>query len=78
MLQRFAASRVSMRARLLLSQRQRPRVECKGIVMAFINWQDKAAPREASETARFLCVTSVLALATLPFALCAALTIWGS
>jgi hypothetical protein len=51
---------------------------CKGIVMAFINWQDKAAPREASETARFLCVTSVLALATLPFALCAALTIWGS
>jgi len=51
---------------------------CKGIVMAFINWQDKAAPREASETERFLCVTGVFALATLPFALCAALTIWGS
>ncbi|MCQ4190414.1 MULTISPECIES: hypothetical protein [Methylocystis] len=45
--------------------------------MAFINWQDKA-PSGASETERFLCVTGVLALATLPFALCAALTIWGS
>ncbi|CCJ06821.1 hypothetical protein [Methylocystis sp. SC2] len=46
--------------------------------MAFINWQEKAAPREASEAERILCVTGVLALATLPFALCAALTIWGS
>ncbi|MGJ0504689.1 MAG: hypothetical protein ACR65X_13310 [Methylocystis sp.] len=50
----------------------------KGMVMAFIHWQDKAAPREASEAERFLCVSAVLALATLPFALCAALTIWGS
>lgn len=68
-----------MRAPLLLSQTAgTPAWNCKGIVMAFINWQDKAAPREASETERFLCVTGVLALATLPFALCAALTIWGS
>jgi len=68
-----------MQVRLLLSQMaSAPVWTCKGIVMAFINWQDKAAPREASETERFLCVTGVFALATLPFALCAALTIWGS
>jgi hypothetical protein len=46
--------------------------------MTFIHWQDKAAPRGVSEAERLLCVTAVLALATLPFALCAALTIWGS
>ena len=45
--------------------------------MAFINWQDKA-PSGASETERCLCVTGVLALATLPFARGAALTIVGS
>jgi len=67
-LQRFRVSRV-VYARAL---------NRKGMVMAFIHWQDKAAPREASEAERFLCVSAVLALATLPFALCAALTIWGS
>ena len=46
--------------------------------MAFIQWQDNAPRREASETERLMCVAAVVALAWLPFALCAALTIWGS
>ncbi len=46
--------------------------------MAFIQWQDNAPRRETSETERALCVAAVVALAGLPFALCAALTIWGS
>jgi len=46
--------------------------------MAFIHWQDNPPQREASETERFLCVAAVVAFAGLPFALCAALTIWGS
>jgi hypothetical protein len=46
--------------------------------MAFIHWQDNAPPRGASEIERGVCVTAVVALAALPFALCVALTIWGS
>lgn len=46
--------------------------------MAFIQWRDSAPRREASEAERVLCVAAVVALAGLPFALCAMLTIWGS
>jgi hypothetical protein len=67
-MQRFVSSRVSHAREL----------NRKGIVMAFIHWQDNAAPREASDIERVLCVAAVITLAALPFALCAALTVWGS
>jgi hypothetical protein len=52
--------------------------------MAFIHWQDKAwrvetrRPEPASDMERILCVAALCALAMLPLAICAAITIWGA
>ncbi|MFM8648067.1 MAG: hypothetical protein ACKOB7_09905 [Methylocystis sp.] len=45
--------------------------------MAFIS-NKRGAPNGASEYEKMACVTAICALASLPLAFCAALTIWGA